>query len=138
MRLHRTAVAGALLAGALALSACGGSGDSGTGSETGAGGDSDTAAEGGGDGAASTGIVTVNGQEPQNPLLPANTNEVGGGRIMQLLFAGLVYYDAEGAIHNEIAESIETEDSQTDTITIEDGWTFTDGSPVTASSFVDA
>ena len=35
--------------------------------------------------------MTVNGTEPQNPLLPAHTNETGGGRIMTQLFAGLVH-----------------------------------------------
>ena len=44
----------------------------------------------------STGVITANGSEPQNPLIPANTNETGGGKILDLLFAGLVYYDADG------------------------------------------
>jgi oligopeptide transport system substrate-binding protein len=55
-----------------------------------------------------------------------------------LLFAGLVYYDAEGNPINEVAESIETEDAQTYTITLKEGWTFTDGTPVTSESFIDA
>lgn len=82
---------------------------------------------------ASTGVVLANGNEPQNPLVPTNTNEVGGGKILDLIFAGLVSYDADGAMHNEVAESIETEDSQNYTITLKDGWTFSDGSPVTAN-----
>ncbi len=89
-------------------------------------------------GEASTGVVTANGSEPQNPLIPSNTNETGGGRIVDLLFAGLVYYAADGSVHNEVAESIETEDSQTYTVKIKEGQTFSDGTPVTASSFVDA
>lgn len=32
----------------------------------------------------SGGIITVNGSEPQNPLIPTNTNEVGGGKILTL------------------------------------------------------
>ncbi len=87
---------------------------------------------------ASGGVVTANGTEPQNPLIPADTNEVGGGRIVDLLFAGLLYYDKDGQVHNDMAESIETEDSQTYTVTLKEGQTFSDGSPVTASSFVDA
>ncbi|WP_350258194.1 ABC transporter substrate-binding protein [Scrofimicrobium sp. R131] len=86
----------------------------------------------------SGGVVTANGTEPQNPLIPADTNEVGGGRIVDLLFAGLLYYDKDGQVHNDMAESIETEDSQTYTVTLKEGQTFSDGSPVTASSFVDA
>lgn len=88
--------------------------------------------------AASGEIISANGTEPQNPLIPTNTNEVGGGRLVDLLFAGLVYYDADGAPHMDAAESIESEDSQNYTVTLKEGQTFSDGTPVTASSFVDA
>src|SRR5690606_32110691 len=37
-----------------------------------------------------------------------------------------------------MAKSIETDDQRTFTITIEKGWTFHDGTPVTARSYVDA
>jgi oligopeptide transport system substrate-binding protein len=86
----------------------------------------------------STAIITVNNTEPQNPLIPTNTNEVGGGLVIQNIFAGLVYYDAEGAVHNDVAESIETDDAQTYTIKIREGLTFTNGDPVDAESFVTA
>ena len=131
MNPRRLTAASTLIALSLVLAACGG-GDAG-GDDT-ATGDETT----GGNGAASAGIVTVNGYEPQNPLLPADTNEVGGGRVMTQLFAGLVSYDAEGGIQNEVAESIESDDNITWTITLKDGWTFSDGTPVTANSFVDA
>ena len=87
---------------------------------------------------AGTAVISVNGTEPQNPLVPTDTNEVGGGDIVDMLFAGLVRYETDGTVVNEVAESIETEDNQNFTITLQDGWTFSDGSPVTASSFVDA
>jgi oligopeptide transport system substrate-binding protein len=86
----------------------------------------------------STAIITTNGSEPQNPLIPTNTNETGGGKILDSIFAGLIYYDADGAAVNDMAESIETEDSQTYTITIKEGQEFTNGEPVTAESFVKA
>ncbi|MGR0318265.1 peptide ABC transporter substrate-binding protein [Agromyces sp. ZXT2-3] len=86
----------------------------------------------------STAIITTNGSEPQNPLVPTNTNETGGGKILDSIFAGLVYYDADGAPVNDMAESIETEDSQTYTITIKEGQEFTNGEPVTSDSFVKA
>ncbi len=86
----------------------------------------------------STGIVTAWGSEPQNPLIPTNTNEVGGGKIEDLIFAGLVYYDAKGAPHNDVADSISTTDSQNYTIKIKSGQKFTDGEPVTSKNFVDA
>lgn len=112
---------------ALALSACS-SGSA----------DDNSSADASSTAGASTGIVTANGSEPQNPLIPANTNETGGGRIVDLLFAGLVYYDAEGATHNEMAESIETDDSQNYTIKIKEGQKFSDGTEVQAHNFVDA
>jgi oligopeptide transport system substrate-binding protein len=96
--------------------------------------------DGGGEEAAgdSTAVITVNGSEPQNPLIPTNTNEVGGGKILDAIFAGLVYYDAEGAPKNEVAESIETTDSQNYTIKLKADQKFSNGEAVTASSFVDA
>ena len=89
-------------------------------------------------GGAETELVTVNGAEPQNPLVPTNTNENMGGRVVDRLFAGLKYYDAEGKAHNEMAQSIDTTDRQHYRITIQPDWTFGDGTPVTAKSFVDA
>ncbi len=125
-RGHVRAAAALVAVGALALASCSGGGD---------GDSSDSGSTGEG---ASGGIVTANSSEPQNLLIPTNTNEVGGGRILDLVFAGLVYYAADGSAHNEVAESIETEDNKTFTVTLEEGWTFSDGSPVTSSSFVDA
>lgn len=115
-------------AATLALAAC----SSDSGSET-----SSSAAATGGE-SNSSAVILANGSEPQNPLIPGNTNEVGGGKIIDLVFAGLIYYDADGAVHNEVAESIEVVDPQNLTVTLADGWTFTDGTPVTANSFVDA
>ena len=123
MRLNRigASIAGVGIASALVLTGCSGGGGGGGGSDE--GGDA---------------IITTNGNEPQNPLIPTNTTEVGGGKIVDSIFAGLVTYTAEGEIENEVAESIESEDSQNWTVTLEDGHTFTDGTPVTAQSFVDA
>ncbi|MDP9800852.1 ABC-type oligopeptide transport system substrate-binding subunit [Arcanobacterium wilhelmae] len=83
-------------------------------------------------------VVTTNGTEPQNPLIPTNTNEVGGGKVLDLIFEGLVYYDEKGAVHNGAAESIDTTDSQNYTIKIKPGLKFSNGEPLTAKSFVDA
>lgn len=83
-------------------------------------------------------VVTANGAEPQNPLLPADTNEINGWRIVDRLFAGLMSYDAKGNPTNEVARSIDTTDNVNFHITLEPGWTFSDGTPVTAGSFVDA
>ena len=117
-----TAAAGAASL-ALVLSACGSSTP-----DTAA-----TPAAGGGGG-----TIIAYGSEPQNPLLPANTNETGGGRIMKLLFEGLISYDAEGKPVNEVAASIDTTDGQNYTIKLAPGWKFTNGEAVNAKSFVDA
>jgi oligopeptide transport system substrate-binding protein len=84
------------------------------------------------------GVILAASTEPQNPLLPANTNEVGGGLIMSLLFQGLVSYDAQGKSINQVAESIETTDAQNFTIKLKPGWKFTNGEAINAKTFVDA
>ena len=102
---------------------------------TACGGDNSNSASGSGSG---DGVIIVNGSEPQNPLIPANTNEVGGGRIVESLYSGLVYYDGDGEAHNELAESIEPNDDNTEfTVKLKES-TFSDGSPVTSKNFVDA
>lgn len=85
-----------------------------------------------------TNYVVVNGGEPQNPLIPTNTNENQGGRIVDRLFAGLMSYDAQGAPSLEVASAIDTQDNVNYRITLKPDWKFTDGTPVTATSFVDA
>ncbi len=123
MKIKRIGVAAIALAaaGALTLTGC----TSGSPSSSGAAGDSSA-------------IITTNGSEPQNPLIPTNTNEVGGGKILDAIFAGLVYYDAKGAVHNDVAESIESDDAQNYTIKIKPDLKFTNGDPVNAESFVKA
>ncbi len=125
MKRNRIALAGTALlaAGVIALAGCSAGGDAGT---------------GGGDKTGSTGIVTVQSNEPQNPLIPAVTNEVGGGLALQNLFAGLIYYKADGAVEMDLADSIESDDNQNWTIKIKKDQKFSDGTPVTADSFVKA
>jgi oligopeptide transport system substrate-binding protein len=91
-----------------------------------------------GGGAGGSTVVIVNGGEPQNPLIPTNTNENQGGRIVDRLFAGLMSYDNTGTPALEVAQAIDTSDNINYRITLKPGWKFTDGSPVTAHSFVDA
>ena len=64
-------VAAPIAVAALALTACSDSGgkNAGNGGSSAAGGDSGA-------------VITVNGSEPQNPLIPTNTNETGGGKIV--------------------------------------------------------
>lgn len=125
MKRNKIALAGIalLVAGGLALTGCSGSGG-GT-----------PSASGGGD---STAIIKTNGSEPENPLIPTNTNEVGGGKILDEIFAGLVYYDAKGAPQNDMAESITVDDAQNLTVKLKKGQKFTDGTEVQAHNFIDA
>ncbi|RJK97998.1 peptide ABC transporter substrate-binding protein [Vallicoccus soli] len=103
------------------------------------GGDDDNAGGSGGDSAGGpSGTVTIQNGEPQNPLVGFNTNETEGGLVVDSITTGLVEYDVEdGSPVMAVAESIETDDNTTYTVTLKD-WTFHDGSPVTANSFVDA
>ncbi|MDX3755709.1 peptide ABC transporter substrate-binding protein [Streptomyces mirabilis] len=118
---HATWAVGAA-AVALVATACGGGGGGG----------------GGGSGGAS-GVLSSSWGDPQNPLEPSNTNEVQGGKVLDMIFRGLKRYDARtGAAQNMLAQKIDTSDSQNFTITVKDGWTFSNGEPVTAQSFVDA
>ncbi|MCX4883376.1 ABC transporter substrate-binding protein [Streptomyces sp. NBC_00847] len=106
---------------ALAATACGG--DSGSGSS-------------GGD---SSAVLSSSWGDPQNPLEPANTNEVQGGKVLDMIFRGLKRYDPKtGAAKDMLAEKIDTTDSQNFTVTVKAGWKFSNGEAVTAKSFVDA
>jgi oligopeptide transport system substrate-binding protein len=59
--------------------------------------------------------------------------------VIGLLFTGLVGYDpADSAPRDAVAASITSKDATTFRITLRPGWTFHDGTPVTARSFVDA
>jgi oligopeptide transport system substrate-binding protein len=112
------------LAGTMVLSACGGSDE-----ETGG----DTPAE------ASGGEFSIYIGEPENPLVPGNTTESEGSQVVDALWTGLVQYADDGSIeYTGVAESIESDDNTTWTVTLKDGWTFHDGTEVTANSFVDA
>ncbi|MFF0166234.1 peptide ABC transporter substrate-binding protein [Streptomyces prasinus] len=95
---------------------------------------------GGNSGSGDTGaVLSASWGDPQNPLEPANTNEVQGGKVLDMIFRGLKRYDPEtGEAQDMLAESIETTDSQNFTVTVKDGWTFSNGEKVTAKSFVDA
>ncbi|MDP8977561.1 MAG: ABC transporter substrate-binding protein, partial [Actinomycetota bacterium] len=99
---------------------------------------------GGGGGDGSGGDFSVFICEPQF-LVPTNSNETCGSEVLHALFVGLVVYDPENSepLYGEdsdraLAESIESQDQKTWTITIKDGFTFHDGTPVTAQSFVDS
>ena len=86
-----------------------------------------------------TAPISVAIGEPMAPLVPGSTVEEYGTQVLEALWTGLVEYDADGAVsYTGVAESVESDDSTTWTVRLHDGWTFHDGTPVTARSFVDA
>lgn len=83
--------------------------------------------------------ITIDNAEPTAPLIPGDTNEWAGGRLINLLFTGLIGYDVEDMTpYNAVAESITTTDSKVFTIKIKEGWKFHDGTEVKAQNFVNA
>ncbi len=94
----------------------------------------------GGSGSGDSGaVLSASWGDPQNPLEPANTNEVQGGKVLDMIFRSLKKYDPEtGKAENMLAEKIATSDSRNFTVTIKSGWKFSNGEAVTAKSFVDA
>jgi len=127
LKRNKIGVAGLALLGAtsLVLAGCASSGG-GTGTETeGTGGSTDA-------------VITTNGSEPQNPLIPTNTNETGGGKVVDSIFAGLISYEADGSVVNDVAEEITTDSPTQLTVKIRKGLTFTNGEEVTADNFIKA
>ena len=85
------------------------------------------------------GAVTVRGCNPQNPLVPGNTNETCGGNVLDAISSKLVHYNPETAApENDIADKIESADNQNFTVTLKKGYKFHDGTEVKAKNFVDA
>jgi ABC-type transport system substrate-binding protein len=88
--------------------------------------------------AATGGEFSISICEPTD-LIPQNTNETCGSQVLNGLFTPLVEFDPDTAEpSNAMAESIESEDGQTWTVALKEGWTFHDGTPVTAESFTKA
>lgn len=117
-KLRNGVVAG--LAAVLMLSACSGDG--------GSSGDAD-----GGDGGERAISMAVT--EPE--LLVPGRQSVAFDFSMAV-WAPLTYLELDGTLNYIQAESVESEDQTTWTITLREGWTFHDGSPVTAQSYVDS
>lgn len=87
----------------------------------------------------SGGAVTVRGCNPENPLIPGNTNESCGGNVLDAVTAKLIHYNPENAApENDIADKIESSDNQNFTVTLKKGYMFQDGTEVKAKNFVDA
>lgn len=123
-KLAASAAAVALLA-----TACGGGGDGEGTAEEGAGEETPAATQGG--------TLRIYSSEPAF-LVPTAADDQPSILIIRQLYSGLVDYDQDGKPVNDLAESIESEDNQTWTIKIKDGYTFHNGEPVNADAFIRA
>jgi len=125
MRIKRCAAVVALpVAAVLLVAGCSSGGSSGSGS----GGSSNA-----------NGAITIDDVQPQNPLIPSNTNEDGGARPIKNIFATLVNFNVDtGKPQMNTAESITTTDAKNYDIKLKPGWNFQDGTPADAQSYVDA
>jgi len=84
------------------------------------------------------GAITIDGTQPEVGLVPCNTTETGGGKVVDFLWTGLVKYPNDGgAAENDLAESIDSSDSKKYTIKIKPNTKFHDGTTVKAKNFVD-
>ena len=73
--------------------------------------------------------------EQPDSMVPGN--QFGSYVILESIFAPLTQVDEDGEVSFVAAESIESDDAKTWTITLRDDWTFHDGEPVTAQDYVD-
>ncbi|HEX2130242.1 MAG TPA: ABC transporter substrate-binding protein [Actinophytocola sp.] len=60
------------------------------------------------------------------------------GKVLSVLYAGLVDMDSDGELIYRIAESVESEDQVTWTIKLKEDWTFHNGDPVNADAYIRA
>lgn len=80
--------------------------------------------------------LVIGSADPVPDLTPGRQSNAYG--LMMSIFSPLTFLDAEGELSYVAAESVESDDKVTWTITLRDGWTFHDGTPVTAQDYVDS
>lgn len=77
--------------------------------------------------------------EPLGRLVPQDSNDVAGLKVLLNVFTGLFTFDKDGQSHPGAAESVTASDNNaTFTVTLKEGQVFADGTPVTAESFTKA
>lgn len=86
------------------------------------------------------GMFSVYLGEPQHPLVPGNTTESEGAKVIGAVWTPLVTFDenTRAVTYEGAAESVTSPDNVHWTIKLKGGWTFHDGTPVTAQSYVRA
>lgn len=86
------------------------------------------------------GMFSVYLGEPQHPLVPGNTTETEGAKVVGAVWTPLVTFDKQtrAVTYDGAAESVTSTDNIHWTVKLKPGWTFHDGTPVTAESYVRA
>ena len=86
--------------------------------------------------ASSDATIVVNNVEPTAALVPSNTNDLAGWKIVTELFDGLVTFSDTGKLIYDNATSITANrDSSVYTIRIKPGLTFSNGEKITARTY---
>lgn len=144
LRRRNGAGTGLLLAALMILSGCSGgsasdtpsppmSGAAAGGSAAGSGGSA--AGSGGSAGPAGSFSIGLTSNYVDH-LMPGQS---GGGAVSYALFTPLTRFDTgSGKVVNAVAKDFRTTDNKVWTITLNEGWTFSNGEPVTAQSFADS
>ncbi|MGM1016967.1 MAG: peptide ABC transporter substrate-binding protein [Actinomycetota bacterium] len=79
--------------------------------------------------------LVVGSSDPVPNLTPGRQTNAFG--LTMSVFSPLTFLDDDGELSYLAAESVESDDQIEWTITLRDGWTFHDGTPVTAQDYVD-
>lgn len=80
--------------------------------------------------------VVVNDVEPASGLIPSDTNDLAGWKVVTQLFEGLVTFSSTGKLIYADAESITPNDDASQyTIKLRDGLEFSDGEKITAETY---
>lgn len=82
-------------------------------------------------------VVSIGIGEPKS-LIPSRANEANAADVLEALFTKLVDYDAQQRPVELAAESITSDDNRVWTIRLRPDWTFHNGEPVTADSYINA
>jgi peptide/nickel transport system substrate-binding protein/oligopeptide transport system substrate-binding protein len=82
-------------------------------------------------------VLSVGIGEPKR-LIPSTTTETEGAEVLSALFSALVEWGDDYQPYEVAAESITSPDNQVWTIALKPGWTFHNGEPVTADSYINA
>src|SRR6478752_5085950 len=129
---HRNKLAGVagLAAFAVLISACSSNDPASSGSTAGSAGGTSGGSSGGGTLSIANAITT-------DPIIPM-TVDTATTRVMDLVWTGLVRYDDKLAPYNANADSITSSDATTWDVKLKKDYTFSDGTPVTADSYIDA